>query len=419
MADLLSLELKPENHLLPAGATIPERVLASLGPLVHELDDPIGRMWNPWECPVEALPFLAWAVRAPLWDESWPETKKRSVIAESPELNAVKGTVYAVDRYVEIMGGRAVDFMLPPSGIYLSAGPDEAEKRRWRERFAEIRIYDRPGADVAAWDFLGEAFFGDSDVALLGVFLAPYAPRPKRRAELHDNGSVLALELVETRVHGEGGATRIVEKLFGSGIDGGGFFLGEAVAGDYLLPASPVLFMQVVNGSIETRAGVDATLISPVAERIVVSGIADDFLLGDAIVGERFLQPSQADRMIYESFRLYDAGRSSGVREAGFCLNDDDLFGLEPNHMLVDVDARFPFDMRAAFIGSFEGDFFAVDDGAHRQRLHAAVAAANPTSDRTLVSTALHRPIRFSDGLPFGRFEFGEMINSKEFRRHA
>lgn len=419
MANLLSRELTPENHLLPAGATIPEQVLAALGPLVHELDDPIGRMWNPWECPVEALPFLAWAVRAPLWDESWTETKKRSVIAESPELNAVKGTVYAVDRYVEIMGGRVVDTMLPPSGIYLSGGPDEAERRRWRERFAEIRIYDRPGADTAAWDFLGEAFFDTGDDEPEGVFLAGYAPRPKRRAELHDNGVVQALELVETRVHFEGGATRIVEKLFGSGIDGGGFFIGEATVGDYLLPASPVLFMQVVNGSIETRAGVDAVLISPIAERVVLTGIADDFLLGDAIVGESYLQPSLADRMIYESYRLYDASRSSGVREAGFCLDDDDLFGLEPNHMLVDVDARFPFDMRAAFIGSFEGDFFAVDQGAHRQRLLTAVAAANPTSDRTLVSTALHRPIRFSDGLPFGRFEFGEMINSKEFSRHA
>jgi hypothetical protein len=419
MADLLSREITPDRHLLPPNATIPEKVLACLGPLVHELDDPLSVIWDPWRCPVAALPFLAWALRVPLWDESWSETTKRSVLAESPELNAVKGTVYAVDRYVEIMGGRAVDFTLPPSGIYLASGPDVAEQKRWRERFAEIRIYDRPGTDTVAWDFLGETFFGPDHEDEAGIFLAPYAPRPKRRAELHDNGSVLALELVEIRVHSEGGSTRIIEKLFGSGIDVGGLFLGEGGAGDYLTPASPVLFISMNNGSAETRQGIDATLISPVAERVVVTGTVDEFLLGDGIVGVSFLQPSIADRMIYESFRVYDRTRSLGTREGGFCLGDDDLFALEPNHMLVDIDARFQIDSQAAFVGSFIGDFLFVDDGAYRQRLFSAAAAANPTSDRTLVSTALHRPIRFSDGLSFGSFAFGEMINSKEFRLNA
>lgn len=416
MVDLLSRELLPEHHLRPAGSRVPEKALAALGVLVHELDDPVGRMWDPWTCPVEALPFLAWALRAPLWDENWPETRMRAVLAESPELNSVKGTVYAVSRYVEIMGGRAVDFMLPPSGIYLTGGPDAAEQRRWRARFAEIRIYDRPGADTVAWDFLDEAFAGAADDEPDGIFLAPYAPRPKRRAELHDGSSIVQLELVETRTHYNGGATRIVEKLFGSGVDQGGFFAGEAAAGDYLMPASPVLFMALVNGAAETRPGVDAILISPEPERVTVAGTVDDFLLGDAIIGTGFLEPSVADRMIYESFRVYDAGRSGGIREGGFCLDDEDLFGLDANHMLVDVDARFPLDMQSAFIGAFEGDFFLPDDGAHRRRLFNATAAANPTSDRTLVSTALHRSVRFSDGLPFGSFAFGEMINSKEFR---
>ncbi|MCK9549632.1 phage tail protein I [Aquamicrobium sp.] len=421
MADLLSRELLPELHLRPAGSPVPEKALAALGPLVHELDDPVGRMWNPWTCPVEALPFLAWALRAPLWDENWSETRMRAVLAESPELNSVKGTVYAVARYVEIMGGQAVDFMLPPSGIYLSAGPDAEEKRRWRERFAEVRIYDRPGSDTIAWDFLDEAFASDAADEPDGIFLAPYAPRPKRRAELHDRAAdtIVQLELVETRTHYNGGGTRIVERLFGSGIDKGGFFAGEAATGDYLMPPSPVLFMALVNGAAEARPGVDAILISPQPERVTVAGTAQDFLLGDAIVNTSFLQPSFADRMIYESFRVYDASRSGGAREGGFCLDDDDLFGLDANHMLVDVDARFPLDMQAIFIGAFESDFFLPDDGAHRRRLFGAVAAANPTSDRTLVSTALHRSVRFSDGLPFGGFAFGEMINSKEFRHHA
>lgn len=413
----LSQLLPVGAHLLPRNATVPERAAAALGEIVHRLDDPVATMFDPWRCPVEALPFLAWAARVPLWDERWPETKKRAVLAESPELNSVKGTTYAISRYVEIMDGRAVHFMLPPSGIYLEAGPDEAADTIWRERFAEIRIYDRPGADVIAWDFLGEAFAGGEDDA--GLFLAPYAPRPKRRAELHDGGAVDELELVETRVHHDGGATRIVETLFGSGVDQGGFYAGEACLGDALLPTSEVLFLTLVDGEAQTRPGIDAVLLSDRPERVVVSGIADDFLLGDGALDIGCLMTSAADRMIYESMRVFDAARSAGVRPAGFCLDDEDLFSLPANHMLVDIDASFPIGFEAAFYDSFESDYLMPDDGAHRRRLFAAAASANPTSDRTLASTALHRPIRFSDGLPFGSFAFGAMINSREFRHHA
>lgn len=414
MAELQVNPLNQNIHLLPLNATIPEKVLASLGVLVHELDDPISRMWNPHDCPVEALPFLAWALNVPLWDEAWPETKKRSVLAETPELNSVKGTVYAVSRYVEIMDGRAVDFMLPPSGIYLSEGDDEESRQDWLSRFAEVRLYDRPGADIAAWSFLSEACLDDRQTDD-GIYLAPYFPLPKRRAELHDRGTVTPLEIMETRTHASTGATHIIETFFARGFDDSGFYLDQGFDADPLMPERAVLLMSLENGQVRSRTAVDFPVISNRPVRVVQKGEAVEFFSDVCAIDIHYLEPSFADRMIFESWRIYDPARSGGTSPVGYCLDDPDYFNLEAAHMLVDIDARHPMDARALFLNTgFVDDFYIPDTGSHRARLFAAAASANPTSDKTLVSTTLHRPVRFSDGLPFGSFEFGQMINSKE-----
>lgn len=242
-------ELKAAS-LLPPNATVPEHPLAGLQRLADKLDDPISKMWDAWQVPVEALPMLAWAVRVPLWDEDWPETKKRSIIAEAPELNAAKGRVYAIKRYVEIAGGRVVDVRLPPEGIYPGAGQSAEEYEAWISRFAEIRIYDRPGGDVILWDFLGETFIDEG-----GGFLGEYAPKPSHRAVVIDGGIETELELVELRVNRADGTTHIVEKLFGPAFAQGGFYSDDSYFTDHLDTAQDTLFLQIDGGVMRGRDG--------------------------------------------------------------------------------------------------------------------------------------------------------------------
>lgn len=40
-------------------------------------------LWDPESCPVELLPYLAWALSVERWDKNWPEETKRKVIRES------------------------------------------------------------------------------------------------------------------------------------------------------------------------------------------------------------------------------------------------------------------------------------------------------------------------------------------------
>lgn len=53
----------------------------------------IRQVWTPEECPVELLPYLAWALSVDQWDKDWPAEKKDSgntaiLLASSPEGHA-------------------------------------------------------------------------------------------------------------------------------------------------------------------------------------------------------------------------------------------------------------------------------------------------------------------------------------------
>ena len=47
--------------------------------------DIIRRAKDPRTCPAHLLNFLAFERSVDIWDENWPEEKKRQVIADAPE----------------------------------------------------------------------------------------------------------------------------------------------------------------------------------------------------------------------------------------------------------------------------------------------------------------------------------------------
>lgn len=65
------------------------------------IDINIDTLWDPYKCPLELLPFLAWALSVDNWDDDWPEEIKRNVVAAAPEVHRKKGTVYAVEKALD------------------------------------------------------------------------------------------------------------------------------------------------------------------------------------------------------------------------------------------------------------------------------------------------------------------------------
>lgn len=71
---------------------------------IETVEIPIRTLWDPWRCPLVALPYLAWALSVDQWESSWPETTKRRVVASSLDLHRIKGTRPAVEMALEALG---------------------------------------------------------------------------------------------------------------------------------------------------------------------------------------------------------------------------------------------------------------------------------------------------------------------------
>lgn len=64
----------------------------------------IADLINPDRCPVELLPYLAWAFSVDRWEENWAETLKRAVIKQAFFVHKHKGTLSAIKRVIEPIG---------------------------------------------------------------------------------------------------------------------------------------------------------------------------------------------------------------------------------------------------------------------------------------------------------------------------
>lgn len=86
--------------ILPKTASAIERALLSAELARIAMVDPtvIVTIWNPATCPAALLPWLAQGVSVDVWSDAWSEATKRAVIAASPMVHRLKGTLGAVRR---------------------------------------------------------------------------------------------------------------------------------------------------------------------------------------------------------------------------------------------------------------------------------------------------------------------------------
>ena len=89
---------------LPPNTTALERAIAIACAELVNVPVPLRDLWNADRCPVNLLPFLAWACSVDRWDDSWPESIKRGAIKASYFIHKHKGTIAAMRRVVESLG---------------------------------------------------------------------------------------------------------------------------------------------------------------------------------------------------------------------------------------------------------------------------------------------------------------------------
>lgn len=92
------------TSLLPAHLSELERDLDAAIARIGEVRIPIATLWDPWNCSIEVLPFLAWALSVDQWRSDWPEAVKRRVVASSLDVHRIKGTRPAVEQGLRDLG---------------------------------------------------------------------------------------------------------------------------------------------------------------------------------------------------------------------------------------------------------------------------------------------------------------------------
>lgn len=92
------------NTLLPPSASAWMRSAEAATARLSGITVAIRTLWTPATCPVDLLPYLAWALSVDRWDKNWPAEKKIASIQQSYWLHRRKGTRAAVRRVIEDMG---------------------------------------------------------------------------------------------------------------------------------------------------------------------------------------------------------------------------------------------------------------------------------------------------------------------------
>lgn len=92
------------SDLLPPNSTELERILAQVGAKATDLPVILRSLWDPEECPIELLPWLAWAWSADEWSTEWTERQQRDTVKNAIQVQSIKGTIGAVRAAVGALG---------------------------------------------------------------------------------------------------------------------------------------------------------------------------------------------------------------------------------------------------------------------------------------------------------------------------
>lgn len=91
-------------HALPPNSTPLERAAAAGSTTVDALPSPLREIWDPVTCPVDVLPWLAFAFGVEDWAPTWPEDQRRQAIDQSIPIKQHRGTIGAVRKAISLLG---------------------------------------------------------------------------------------------------------------------------------------------------------------------------------------------------------------------------------------------------------------------------------------------------------------------------
>lgn len=407
--------------LQPQAATALERGLAGASARIGDVPVPIRDLWSPWRCPAEHLAFLAWALSVDIWNEAWPEQRKRWVIAESLALHRIKGTLEGVRRHLALADARLLRVWRPPGKAFLTRARTPEERRAWLAQYPQLRIY--PYRNRGSRHRFG-AHLGSSRIK---VFLRDEQDEPARLTFLRRSdsdarfgrqafyfdpleGSLARMSWLERRALTRTGEAVEFERVGKRGRRGRRTFLGASLLRRTHLVSAAGSAARVYTVRVErtyefqdevrelravapSLAPIDIRP-EPVAERGVAPRRA-------ALIGRPlrrlFTLRSSAHERIFDATWLFDPERPLPLSGAKSFLGHVRL-GIAPFTAEIETAIRRPSHRRIATLGRAHHKMFLRSPSRETvRRVARATRAGKSARDRILIDTTTTRPIEGRD----------------------
>lgn len=412
--------------LLPSNAGLFEKAIEAVSAEAIDALSPDGlrAYWDPDTIPIEHIDILAHALSVDLWNDNWPDWKKRSVVRNWVRLEFAKGTLAGYGGFIRVEDGRLKQYVLPPGGYF--AGPD-LTKDEWDayvDRHPRVRVTfaTRNGEWVAPLDhFAGEAVadedhVGPDDGRSLRGRLAFY--RENRHGE---DQPLQVLRTSQTTLTKQ---ASIFEQIVLPADDPLAIYVGDAFSDNEFANADEITLRAY---NYELRRDYQHTVSKLWLDTVAVGlqlrdtrhrreseiGEAGEGIhASDALAGHDFVTPDDAALLLADVFYLHNPEIAAPITEGGsFAGHDRVGVARFQAEFMIEAPHEAFADECAADV-TFQEEVFAMpNDVEHLERIHTAITAARAKRDRILTTFQTTRERKVADGYPLdGSARLGERI---------
>ena len=366
--------------LLPKQSSTPYE-LANLGAHVEAWPIDVAevrRQSDPMLCDADQLPWLAFECGLTLWNDDWPEDKRRRYVRDAWIYLRLQGTPLGVEAYLNLADGVVIEEVLPPDQSF--AVPDDGLTHgQVLELMPQLRLYHQgPTQNAQRGVAYADVSFADADCA------APDQARVlDRYPVIFDPQTGLETPLQIVDIDKTAATVTLARDGYGTGAAFADIsFADDAFAGDPFVQAPIVL-------NLADPALVTIRDTSPLPRK---TAVADRSFADDA-----FADADLGDVGTYDRLYLFDPTRISTVlnpaRAAAFA--DVSWTGVPPYTQILRIAVPgTPAQVRpgAAFADACfaDSDAYAFDasDRTNHDFALTAIATAKRAGDRILVELA-------------------------------
>ena len=399
------------DHILAPNATVYERTLASQVDRLLSLDiDRLRRLWDPYRCHIDDLPYLAWSFSVDLWDTEWPEAKKRKVVADAVAHHRLKGTKAGVAAYLDLADSTLVDLIVPPARGYRIPAMTNDEFMSRLVHLPQIRMYPYVIRDPA-----GPREFRTKNVYFRNDNFREPSLGPNlygRKASIYKNGVETFVKLeAMTELGGQ-----IVERVsfantstrdyHSDGFRGQKFYRPTDAADNIVT----VRLNQAASDLVSVTPGLTPQDVRPtqIAEEHTAYPAQHFHDYNASFRGKNFRCETDAAHWIYDRVALH----SKADLPAGLAVKSyrgHMRYGIQPFTAEAKVSIPLKRSPAQGFGGRFRNGFRVPTDMKKLDDACGAIVAAKPLRDTVLVDTVNYRVVRLKDARRLGTFKLGEI----------